>query len=62
MSFIPPPSRMDFEGAKARTQEIQENALHYAETHPKGDRPLETRPGRLLGRLRRALRSKRPSS
>lgn len=59
MSFIPPPSQAAFEAAKARSQEIQEKALHYAETHPMADHPLETRRQRLLRRVREALRSKR---
>ena len=61
MSFIPPRSQMDLEAAEARSQEIHENALHYAETHPKADHPLGTRPQRLLRRVREALRSRRAS-
>jgi hypothetical protein len=61
MSFIPPQSPMDLEAAKARSQEIHENALHYAETHHQADHPLGTRPQRLLRRVREALRWKRAS-
>lgn len=61
MSFIPPPSQTDFEAAKARSEYVTEKALHFAETHPKADHSLGTRPQRLLRRVREALRRKRVS-
>ncbi len=37
MSFIPPPPQIDYERAKAREQELELKAEHYAQQH--GDQP-----------------------
>lgn len=55
MSFIPPPSQLDNELARAREQELEAKAEHYAEQHADG---AAVRPG-LLRRLLNSLTGKR---
>lgn len=52
---------MHSEYAKARADDIHEQALHYAERHPQADHPVETRSEHMLKRLLAAIRWRRAS-
>ena len=59
MSFIPPTTQLNAERASAHAQEVEREAElkaeRYAQLHPDGDHPVETRSERLLHRLFRRL-------